>query len=111
MNRSGSESAGNPSAEMDQIRQEMKQLREDIKGLGGALSRLVDSAKESGQARAYEEFEKLQDELRDTYGTVHAQGKRARASLEREIEERPFTSVAGAFVIGMVLGKLFSSVR
>lgn len=111
MDRTASESRIGSSQEMDQLRQEMQQLRDDVRSLGGALSRVAESTKETGKERAQEEIDKLFRELTEAYDSAHERGSRTRASLEREIEDRPFTSVAGAFVIGMILGKLFSSTR
>lgn len=104
-------SAHDSSEEIQRLREDLDQLREDIKSLGGNLSRILDSTKESGRAKAQEEVDALFKELREAYDSVQDRGAKTRASLEREIEERPFTSVAGAFVIGLVLGKLFSSSR
>jgi ElaB/YqjD/DUF883 family membrane-anchored ribosome-binding protein len=111
MNQTAHETKAGSAGDMEQFRDEMRQLRQDIKNIGNTLSRVTDSASEKGKEYAQEEFDKLYDEFQSAYGDLKKRGRRTRASLEREIEEYPLTSLAGALVVGLVLGKLFSSSR
>ena len=105
----GSQSSVGSPSEVNQLREEMKRLQEDVRSLRGHLSQMSESVKERGLARAQEGMDKLSGELKSAYGNVRERGQRARASIENEIEERPFTSVAGALIAGIILGKILSS--
>ena len=111
METAQSQSSVGSSPEVHRLREDMRKLQEDVKGLGSSLSRISELLRERGVARGHEGMEKLSEEVREAYGTVRDRGYRARASIEKEIEERPFTSVAGAFIVGIILGKLVSSRR
>jgi ElaB/YqjD/DUF883 family membrane-anchored ribosome-binding protein len=93
--------------DVNALRDDLKQLREDIATIAESLKKVV-----QGGARAVRanEPDDLYGQFKEGYESLRQEGKQARTVVEREIEERPFTALLGAFIVGIVLGK-FMSVR
>jgi ElaB/YqjD/DUF883 family membrane-anchored ribosome-binding protein len=85
------------AANVEQLEKEMQTLRAEIVRLSTNLGSIVgtagDLASGAGSAAA---------------DTVRKTAERAGATVTKEIEERPLTSIVISFVIGLVLGALFS---
>lgn len=86
--------------EFDALRADMQQLRTDfaaanrtLKDLAGALG-----------SDAYEQ-------VREKAGQARERAEEAAETVSRTIEDRPFASVAIAFVVGLVIGLLFGRQR
>jgi ElaB/YqjD/DUF883 family membrane-anchored ribosome-binding protein len=82
-------------AEMAAIRSDLAALREDI----AAVARTAAAAAQQQKDRAVEALEGKADDLME-------KGEEMIAGLGREVEARPLMSVAAAFGIGFMLGKL-----
>ena len=63
--------------------------------------------KDTAQSRADSEVEALQERLNKLADDVQAGGREGLRAVEQQIEERPLASLAIAFAVGMVLGRLF----
>ncbi len=84
--------------DIEDLKAQIDDLRNDLSGIADALKKLSGSAVDEGTDRVRRASEKARDKARDTIG-----------AFESEIEERPLTSVATAFGIGFILGKLLDS--
>lgn len=79
--------------EMQTLRAELERLRDD---LGSIVKTASDVATDAGSAATE---------------TVCKAAKRASASVTKEIEQRPLTSIGISFFVGLVLGVLFGRWR
>lgn len=81
---------------------DVESLKAEIAALKSDVSRLTETAKKTagdtaarGRERARQAAEHSRDQAKETVGMV-----------ESEISERPITSIAAAFGIGFIIGKL-----
>lgn len=84
--------------DIEDLKSQIADLRDDLSGVADALKKLSGNAAGESAERVRRAAERTRDKAKDTLG-----------SLEHEIEDRPFTSVATAFGIGFLLGKLLDS--
>jgi ElaB/YqjD/DUF883 family membrane-anchored ribosome-binding protein len=93
--------------DVNALRDDLKQLREDVATIAESLKKVV-----QGGAKAVlpNQPDDLYGQFKEGYESLRQEGKHARSAVEREIEDRPFTALLGAFIVGIVLGK-FMSVR
>jgi ElaB/YqjD/DUF883 family membrane-anchored ribosome-binding protein len=82
-------------------------LRADLDALRGDLGQLVRTLKTRTGNRAESELDALRHRLERLAGDVQSSGRETAQRVEAQIEERPFASVAIAFAVGLVLGRLF----
>lgn len=82
---------------VEALRAEMRQLRADMTAIATTLKAL---GTEGGTA-AYEQ-------VRQSAEHVLSEAEGAASAVARKVEERPLTTVLGAFVVGLILGALFS---
>jgi ElaB/YqjD/DUF883 family membrane-anchored ribosome-binding protein len=99
------------SREVDKIRDDLQQLRDDLgkllghigsygKGKWGGTRQKVGAAVEDFQGRAY-------DRIQDTTQDVSERGRQAMDVSRDAVEHRPLTYVAVAFVAGVILASIF----
>lgn len=95
-------------SDLDHLKKDLTQLRSD-------LSELVASVKEMGKHsaagvrdRAQSEFEHRAQQASEALRAARSQAGEAAESVQHSIEERPFTSAAIAFGVGLVLGRLLA---
>lgn len=88
-------------------------LKADIDQLKADLASLKDHGKEFGAAKASEarglleeKVHQLQTEIDRVTAEIKKQSEEARAKLERNVHERPLTSLAIAFGVGFIAAKL-----
>lgn len=101
-------------AEKQELRQDMQTLRDDVtklrSDLSGITQRLLEAGKdEAGMARYKLEAEvrKLLEEVSQTLGQTRERSRKAVEGVEQKIGERPLISLIIAFIVGLLLGKLF----
>lgn len=87
--------ATNVNKDLDELRDEVSKLRSDITDIADTLTKLAGDAVTDGQNRFRQSSARTREKAREVWG-----------GLEHELEERPLTSVAVAFGLGFVLGKL-----
>ncbi len=95
--------------DINALKNDLNQLRQDVATLTETLKKVVEGGAEVGRAKAFEELEHLYGQFQQGYESLQREGRRARTGLEKEIEDRPFTALAGAFIVGIVLGKIMSA--
>ena len=87
-------------SDIDSIRSDLDVLRKDI---GTVLDRIKGTATN----RAETEIQALQQRINRIADEVQASGRDSLRAVEERIEERPLVSLAMAFAVGLVLGRLF----
>jgi ElaB/YqjD/DUF883 family membrane-anchored ribosome-binding protein len=98
--------AKSTDAESD-LSQDVAALRADLDALRGDLGRLVGTLKTKTGARAESELDALRERLERMAGDLQSSGLDTARRVEAQIGERPFTSIAVAFAVGLLLGRLF----
>ncbi len=90
----------NLESELDLLRDDIDKLRTDLAALTGTLT-----------ASTREELEERVRRLREGAGHMYGEARRrvdeAPAALEKQVHDKPLTSLAVAFGVGFVIGKLF----
>lgn len=81
--------------EFQELKDEFSALRSELSEIGKTVSKLARTATDEGRDRIRAAADHSRDQARQTWG-----------AFEKEIEERPMTSIAAALGIGFILGKL-----
>jgi ElaB/YqjD/DUF883 family membrane-anchored ribosome-binding protein len=99
----------------NELQDELAQLRKDLDGVRGDLAKLAKtsgSAAESGVQAARErleaETEELLERLRGAASSAGEKGRSVMEGVEREVGEKPITSLLTAFGVGAVVGWIAS---
>lgn len=79
-------------------------LKEDVT----ALSEELEGAASEAMRRT---LRRIEDTVADLYETVAEQSSRGVEAIERQVDERPWTSLAVAFGLGCVIGLIVSRER
>lgn len=95
--------------EVQTLKDEVKQLRQDLGAVTESLKKVIRIGAKAGEAQAQEELDRLYEQFREKYDSVRREGSRVKTGIEREIEERPLTTLIGALIVGMILGKFVSA--
>lgn len=93
-------------AERD-LRQDIDALRGDFDSLRKDVGQLVETLKGSTSERAEAELEDVRRRLNKLATDVRTGGREQVRNIESHIEERPLASLAVAFAVGLMLGRLF----
>jgi ElaB/YqjD/DUF883 family membrane-anchored ribosome-binding protein len=101
--------ASKMNQDIEGLKEDVRRLRQDLAALTESVKKVAHGGAEVGRARAHDELERLYEQFQETYDSVRKESSRARTGLEKEIGERPFTTLLGAFVVGIVLGKFMSA--
>ncbi len=81
---------------------EQQDLQEQLNALRNDFSEITQTVREMSANRAHQGQEKL----RETADRTRAQVRESLHSVQGEIEQRPYASMAAAFGVGLLLGKL-----
>jgi ElaB/YqjD/DUF883 family membrane-anchored ribosome-binding protein len=68
---------------------------------------VVETIKGAAKSRAESELDALQKRLNQLAADVQTSGREGLRAVEGQIGEKPLVSVAIAFALGLMLGKLF----
>jgi ElaB/YqjD/DUF883 family membrane-anchored ribosome-binding protein len=88
------------SKDVDAIKADLDALRKDF-------ASVVENIKGTAKSRAESEIEALQRRINQIAADVQASGREGLRAVEGQIGEKPLVSVAVAFAVGLMLGKLF----
>ena len=91
----------------DELREELGKLRAHVAGLADDLKGLGAAAAGAGKRAAGEQAERLKEEVGDKFDDLIERGGKTVNDLVKSIEERPMMAVMLAFVLGLILGRLF----
>lgn len=76
------------SGEMDELRGDLNKVRDDLRKMADTVV-----------GRGREQANKAQDQFRTGWDqSVH--------TIQKQVEDRPVTTMIGAFVVGIILGRL-----
>ena len=96
--------------ELRAIKEDIESLRSDLKGLVRSVRSDGRNRLEGARARLLEVTHDLEERARKQLAaardTVREHSEKALSSGREKISERPFIFVLGAFLAGLVLGKL-----
>ena len=87
--------ATNTDTELQELRKELDGLKSDMADIAETIGKIARSSAEHGRER-----------IRGAADYSRQQAKEALGTVEKEIEERPLTSLAVALGMGFILGKL-----
>lgn len=93
-------------AERD-INKDVDAIKTDLDALRKDLASVLETIKGTAKSRAETEIDALQKRLNQIAGDVQTSGRESLAAVEGQIGDKPLVSVAIAFAVGMVLGRLF----
>lgn len=94
--------------EVDDLKEELSQLRTDMGNLVSAVKNIGQSTARTAKTKAEQELDEMMEKLNQAYTAARKTGDQAVASSRSEIENHPLASISVAFVIGLIAGKLFS---
>ena len=101
-----SQSKTETRAERD-LRQDLDTLKSDLEALKKDIGAIAQSLKGQATSRAEAELDHVRQRVGRLAGDLQSQGREQIRSFEAQIEERPFASLAMAFAIGLIFGKMF----
>ena len=81
--------------EFEELKKEFAALKGELSDIGITVSKLARTATGEGRDRVRAAADESREQARQTWG-----------AFEKEVEERPMTSIAAALGIGFILGKL-----
>lgn len=87
--------ATNTEQSMEQLRAEIASLKSDLGDIAETIRRISGEAAEQSREQVKEKVRRSRDQATETWHAV-----------EHEISERPVTSLAAAFSIGFIIGRL-----
>ncbi|MEQ9619436.1 MAG: hypothetical protein RIG61_09715 [Deltaproteobacteria bacterium] len=91
----------------EKLSQDIETLREDVTKLRSDLSQLGKNLVERGKNETDAARDKVLEELKYELQAARHKGRETVESVESQIQEKPFVSLLIAFLVGLVLGKLF----
>jgi ElaB/YqjD/DUF883 family membrane-anchored ribosome-binding protein len=101
-----SQAKSETKAERD-LRQDLDTLKSDLDVLKKDIGSIVDALKGQASSRAEAELDQVRKRVTKMAGDLQSQGREQIRSFEAQIEERPLASLAMAFAIGLIFGKMF----
>lgn len=92
--------------EIASIKADLGALRDDMGRLTKTISDSVAAEARTRSARLRDTAESAREEIERLAAEARERGEEGMATVGRQIEERPFTSVLVAFAVGFVIGKI-----
>lgn len=89
------------------LRQDLDTLKTDLDVLKKDIGTIVEALKGQVSGRAEAEVDQVRKRVTKLAGDLQSQGREQIRSFESHIEERPLASLAMAFAIGLIFGKMF----
>ena len=86
-------------SDLDDVDQTVSDLKDDV-------SALAEELEGSASDAMRQTLRRIEDAVADIYETVAEQGSRGVEAIERQIDERPWTSLLVAFGLGCLVGLL-----
>jgi ElaB/YqjD/DUF883 family membrane-anchored ribosome-binding protein len=89
------------------LKSDVDSIRSDIDTLRKDLATVLNRIKGTATNRAETELHALQKQINRIADEVQTSGREGIRAIEERIEERPLVSLAVAFAVGLVIGRLF----
>lgn len=93
-------------AERD-LNKDVDAIKSDLDALRKDLSSVVETIKGTAMSRAETELDALHKRLNQIAADLQTSGRDSLRAVEGQIGEKPLVSVAVAFAVGLMIGKLF----
>ena len=93
-------------AERD-LNKDVDAIKADLDALRKDFSSVVETLKDTAKSRAGSELDALQKRMNQLAADVQSSGREGLRAVEGQIGEKPLVSVAVAFAVGLIIGKLF----
>jgi len=97
--------------ELEQLKTDINKLRADLSTIGEGVRKMGTEAVGATQAKVKSVAQDALDEFQNKLNEAKSQGQKVVHDLEREIKEKPLTSLAVAFGVGFLLSKLLDRGR
>ncbi len=88
------------SKDVETLKEDISKLRVDLSGIAEAL---LERGRNEGEAAK----DRISESIRDEFQAAREKGKESVESIEDRIREKPLQSLLIAFVVGLLLGKIF----
>lgn len=89
------------------VREDLDALRSDMDALRDDVSRLIQTLGSKASAKARSEAEQVRERVESLVDDVERRGREEFQRIEGQVEARPMTSLAMAFAIGLIFGRMF----
>jgi ElaB/YqjD/DUF883 family membrane-anchored ribosome-binding protein len=96
----------NLEEELDTLKAGLETLRKEISSFGDAATDEIKTRGRHARAAVGRATDRASEVWEDATSEASRRGREGIASLEHQIDERPFISVLVAFGIGVVVGRL-----
>ncbi|HVP85523.1 MAG TPA: hypothetical protein VMS78_12455 [Rhizomicrobium sp.] len=83
---------------------ELDEIDEAVAGLKDDVTALADELGENASDTMRRTLRRIEETASDLYETLAEQGSRGVEAIERQVDERPWTSLAVAFGLGVLIG-------
>jgi ElaB/YqjD/DUF883 family membrane-anchored ribosome-binding protein len=90
-----------------ELKSDVDAIKSDLDNLRKDLAAVLDRIKGTAASRAESEIQALQKRISRIADDLQTGGRESLRAVEERIEERPLVSLAIAFAVGLVLGRLF----
>jgi ElaB/YqjD/DUF883 family membrane-anchored ribosome-binding protein len=91
---------------VEDINKEMNQIKADVKALRDDMASLMRTLKDAGVEQGREAYDRAYENARQAGESVRNRAGEAYSAFGKEVEEHPLTSVLAAFGTGFVVGML-----
>jgi ElaB/YqjD/DUF883 family membrane-anchored ribosome-binding protein len=91
----------------EKLGQDLETLRDDVTKLRADLSQIAKSLLEKGKNERDSARDRVLEELSYDLRSARDKSRETVGTVEHKIQEKPFMSLLIAFLIGLVLGKVF----
>ena len=89
------------------VREDLDALKGDMEALRGDFARLIETLGGKASHKARSEAEAVRERVERLAEDVERRGRDELNKVESQIEARPMTSLAVAFAIGLIFGRMF----
>lgn len=94
-------------SDVEALREDLEALRSDIGSLAATVKDIMGGAVRGAGDAAEENIEEIRQRLERLAETARLRGRAASETIQRQVEERPITSLLVAFALGLVISRLF----
>jgi len=98
----------NMDKDFDSLRADIDSLRKDLAQMSRAMTDLAAEKVAAAADQARASVDKAGEKLGEAGAAARARARQGAADVEQRIEERPFASVAAAFGVGLLIGRVLS---
>jgi ElaB/YqjD/DUF883 family membrane-anchored ribosome-binding protein len=85
---------------------ELNGAGDTVAGLKDDVSAISDELGDNATDSMRRTLHRIEERVSDLYETVAAQGNRGVEAIERQVDERPWTSLSVAFGLGVLIGMI-----